>query len=100
MQIKTILNRVQKFKSFVYGKARWIEDAKEPTIEVEIQPRKNSRPICPKCGRRRSGYDTQPVRKFVFIPMLGYQGVFPWAKGKHVPDMRSMRGFRRAGPGT
>ena len=27
MQIKTILNRVQKFKSFVYGTVRWIEGA-------------------------------------------------------------------------
>ncbi len=25
MQIKTILNRVQKFKSFVYGAVRWVE---------------------------------------------------------------------------
>jgi len=29
MQLKTILNRVQKFKSFVYGAVRWVEDASE-----------------------------------------------------------------------
>ena len=36
MQLKTILNRIQKFKSFVYGSIRWVEEAKEPTIEVEL----------------------------------------------------------------
>ena len=49
--MKTILNRVQKFKSFVYGKILWVEDAKEPTLEVELVARKNSRPICSVCGR-------------------------------------------------
>ena len=102
MQLKTILNRVQKFKSFVYRKVRWIEDAKEPMIEVEIQPRKNSRPICSKCGRRRPGYDRLPTRRFEFIPMWGIKVFFryaprrvhcptcgihrekmPWVKGKH-----------------
>ncbi len=27
MQLKTILNRVEYFKSFVYGKVRWVDDA-------------------------------------------------------------------------
>ena len=44
MQLKTILNRIQKFKSFVYGTIRWVEDGKEPTIEAELRPRSNSRP--------------------------------------------------------
>ena len=26
MLLKTILNRVEPFKSFVYGKARWVEE--------------------------------------------------------------------------
>nr|VFK64718.1 MAG: hypothetical protein BECKTC1821F_GA0114240_11409 [Candidatus Kentron sp. TC] len=34
MQLKTILNKVQKFKSFVYGQIRWIEDTKGPTIKI------------------------------------------------------------------
>ena len=77
MQLKTILNRVQKFKSFVYGKTHWVEGTEEPTLDVEIYPRKNSRPICPRCNHRRPGYDTQKTQRFEFIPMLGYQGVFP-----------------------
>ena len=39
MQFKTILNRIQKFKSFVYGDARWVEGTKAPTIEVELRSR-------------------------------------------------------------
>lgn len=102
MQLKTILNRVQKFKSFVYGSVRWIEGAKEPTVEVGLQPRRNSRPVCSGCGCRRSGYDTLPARRFEFIPMWGIKVFFlyaprrvgcpdcgirvervPWAAGKH-----------------
>ncbi len=52
MQIKSILNRVLKFKSFVYGAVRWAEGAEEPTIEVEIRPRVNGRPVCSMCGQR------------------------------------------------
>ena len=58
MQIKTILNRVQKFKSFVYGTVRYVEDASVPTLEVEIKARLNSRPLCSCCGCKRPGYDT------------------------------------------
>lgn len=45
MQIKTILNRIQKFKSFVYGAVRWIETAGEPAIEAELRPRSNSQAL-------------------------------------------------------
>jgi hypothetical protein len=49
MQVKTILNRVQKFKSFVYGAVRCVEGASVPTLEVEMQPRLNSRPAGVSC---------------------------------------------------
>jgi len=102
MQLKTILNRTQKFKSFVYGAVRWVEDAKEPMIEAELRPRSNSRPICSACGHRRPGYDTLPSRRFEFIPLWGIKVFFryaprrvdcpacgirvermPWSAGKH-----------------
>jgi hypothetical protein len=34
MHIKTILNRVQKFKSFVYGAVRWVEVFKPQPDEM------------------------------------------------------------------
>ena len=76
MHIKTILNRVQKFKSFVYGPVRWVEDASEPTIEAELRPRTNGRALCSGCGRKRPGYDTLPTRRFQFIPLWGIQVFF------------------------
>ncbi len=79
MQIKTILNRVQKYKSFVYGTVHWLEDATVPTLEVEIQPRANSRAICSHCGKKRAGYDRLPVRRFEFIPMWGCKVFFVYS---------------------
>ncbi len=79
MQIKTILNRVQKFKSFVYGSVHWVEGAAIPTVEVEIRARVNSRPLCSKCGRPSPGYDRLPVRRFEFVPMWGHKVFFVYA---------------------
>lgn len=72
MQLKTILNQVTDYKSFVFGKVRWLKDSASPTIEVEIIPRRNGRRICSGCDRVRPGYDTmsQP-RRFEFVPLWG-----------------------------
>ena len=102
MQIKTILNRVQKFKSFVYGAVRWVEDSSPPALEVELHPRANGQAVCSGCGRGGPGYDRLPVRRFEFVPLWGMKvflvyaprrlacprcGVkverLPWALGKH-----------------
>jgi transposase len=102
MHLKTILNRVTDYKSFVFGKMSWQENAARPTIDVEVKPRANGRPVCSGCGRRRPGYDTMPTpRRFDFIPWWGVAVVFvysmrrvdcpscgvkvervPWADGK------------------
>lgn len=62
MQIKAILNRVQKFKSFVYGIVHLIAGTTIPTLEVAIKPRSNGRPICSGCGQKRPDYDRSPER--------------------------------------
>jgi len=101
MLLKTILNRVEPFKSFTYGKARWVEDAGRKAIEVDVHARKNGRAICSGCGRRRPGYDRLPERRFEFVPLWGMAVFFvyamrrvdcrgcgvtveqvPWARGK------------------
>ena len=79
MLVKTLLNRMEKFKSFVFGKA-WIDDSKgKETLVVEIQPRKNSRPECPVCGQRRAGYDTREIREYEYVPFWIYRVVFRYA---------------------
>ena len=44
MQLKTILNHVQKHKSFVYDEARFVQDGDRQQIEVTLRARKNGQP--------------------------------------------------------
>lgn len=102
MQLKTILNRVTDYKSFVFGKVTWLDDESQVGIEVEVRPRRNGRPICSGCGRPASTYDRSPQpRRFDFVPLWGILVQFvyrmrrvncrscgvkvervPWAQGK------------------
>jgi transposase len=101
VQLKTILNRVQKFKCFVYGDVRWAEVKGRTALLVEIVPRRNSRAVCSGCRRGRPGYDTLEAREFEFVPLWGMAVFFvyvmrrvdcrrcgvtvelvPWAEGK------------------
>ena len=101
MQLKTILNRVQKHRCFVYGEARLVQRGRL-ALEVEVRPRANSRAKCSGCGNPGPGYDTLPTRRFEFVPLWGMPVFFlyamrrvacvrcnvrvemvPWAQGKH-----------------
>ena len=85
MLLKTILNHVQKFKSFVYGKVKWGKTtgwgraAGQPCLIIEVSARANSRPVCSECGRLGPGYDTLPVRRFEFIPIWNIAVFFEYA---------------------
>jgi transposase len=71
MRIQTVLNRVEKFKSFVYGKARLEEQDDGLALVVEMEPRKNSRPVCSGCGRPGRPYDRLERRRFEYVPLWG-----------------------------
>jgi len=80
MQLKTILNRVQKHQGFVYGAIELTPEAEPLVLQVAIRPRSNGRPICSGCGRKRPGYDTQKTpRRFEFIPFWGILVYFVYA---------------------
>lgn len=100
MLITRLLNACHHHPGFVYQGARLLEA--ENAIEVDVRPRRGSRPICSACGKRGSGYDTQSVRRFEFIPVWGFAVVLlyamrrvdcrgcgvkveqvPWGIGKH-----------------
>lgn len=102
MRLQTILNRVERYKSFVYGAARWDTDGSEPTLVIPVRPRKGSRPVCAGCGRRCAGYDRLAARRFEYVPLWGLLVFFeyrmrrvdcphcgvrvehvPWCDGKH-----------------
>jgi len=101
MQVKSILNRIQIHKGFVYGQVRLLELSKPLALEIEIRARKGSRPVCSGCGKAGPGYDTQAIRRFEFVPLWGIAVFFlyamrrvacpacgvkvervPWAEGK------------------
>jgi len=100
MQLKTILNRIEKHPSFVYGQPKFEEGAE--SIVIPLSPRAKSRPVCSGCGRRGGIYDTASLpRRFQFVPIWGIAVFFlytmrrvncpacgvttervPWAVGK------------------
>jgi transposase len=69
MQLKTILNSIEKHKSFVYGEARWSASKTLKEIEIPVKPRRNSKPICSGCGKKRPGYDRLAQRRFAYVPL-------------------------------
>jgi transposase len=79
MQLQTILNRVQRHKSFVYGQAQFREKDKRLALDVTIESRVNGRPICSGCGKERPGYDRLPARRFQFVPLWGIAVFFLYA---------------------
>ena len=70
MQLKTILNHIERHKSFVYGEAQWADTNTKTVIEIPIEPRANGRPDHPaggarsKCGCKAPGYDRLSPRRF------------------------------------
>ena len=102
MHLKTILNHVTDYKSFVFDKVTWLENSVSPAVEVLIVPRRNGLRTCSGCGQVRPGYDTMPEpRRFEFVPLWGIMVYFvyqmrrvqcpecgvrvervPWAEGK------------------
>jgi len=73
MLVKTILNRCHRFKCFVYAEVRFSEHHGRECIEVDVEPRKNSRAICSSCLNPAPGYDIAlEPRRFEFIPLWGY----------------------------
>jgi len=75
VQVKTLLNRVQKVKGFVYGKVAFEGDG----IVVAVRPRRGSRPYCAGCGRRGPAYDRLPPRRFAFVPLWAISVVLVYA---------------------
>ena len=102
MRLQTILNRVEKYKSFVYGRDRLEEADHGPVVVIEVRSRKNSQPICSGCGCRGPVKDRLDERRFEYVPLWGLAVYFayrlrrvacpkcgatveqvPWCDGKH-----------------
>src|SRR5262249_58004978 len=100
MRVITLLNQCYRFPGFIYENARVCPDSK--VIEIDIRPRRGSKPVCSGCHRPGRGYDHLAVRHFEFVPLWGFLVYFvyrirrvdcntcgvrveeiPWASGKH-----------------
>ena len=100
MRLITILNHCQHFHGFVYEKARLCPEG--GIIEIDVRPRRGSKPVCSGCHEPAAGYDHLGLRRFEFVPFWGFMvlllyrmrrvdcracGVrveeLPWAIGKH-----------------
>jgi len=79
VQLTTILNHVEPYKSFVYKKARWADPRTKTTIDILIEPRANGRAICSGCGQRAPGYDRLAERRFEFVPLWQIAVYFVYA---------------------
>ena len=68
MQQPRILNKVRKFKGYVYENVTLPQDGKR--LDVHIRPRKGASPTCSGCGRKGPVYDQLPkARRFGFVPL-------------------------------
>jgi transposase len=79
MLVKTVLNRVEHFKSFVFFAVSFQLVNGSKALVVEIKVRTNSLPECPECGRRGRKYDMMQARLFEYVPIWAFQVFFRYA---------------------
>ena len=102
MRLETILNRVEKHKSFVYERGQLEESDSGLALVVPIRARGNGRAVCSGCGVHGPTYDQLSERRFEYPPLWGIAVFFayrmrrvncatcgvtvervPWCDGKH-----------------
>src|SRR5438270_11502433 len=100
MQLKTILNRVEKHKSFVYGKVRFRRKSGRLSLAVSLRPRRGSRPVCAGCGHRGPQYDRLAPRRFEFVPLWGLAVYFVYRMRCGLPAVWGQGGAGAVGQRT
>jgi transposase len=112
LQVKTILNQVQRFVGFVYRQVRMqTSEGKPESIEIMVEPHAGIGGRCSRCLGPAPGYDRLPQRRWLFVPLWGIPTYFcyaprrvqcaehgvvvehiPWSDGKR-PVTYAMMGF-------
>jgi transposase len=101
MLLVTLLNKIEKFKSFVYKDAHFELVNGEEAIVVDIEPRKNAKPVCRICLKKCGTHATEKPRLFEYVPLWKWKvylrysprradcevdgalvEFMPWAEGK------------------
>lgn len=71
LQVKTLLNLIQRFVGFVYHDIRLVERGQQPCIEARIEPHAGISAKCSICLLPRPSYDRLAERRWKFVA--------PWA---------------------
>ena len=69
LQVKTVLNRIQRFRGFIYKDVRLTQNGQVLRIEVKVKAHKQIKATCSRCRRPAPGYDTLPERPWLFVPL-------------------------------
>lgn len=79
LDVKRILNRIQRFAGFVYRDIRFADDRPDAPIEVRIEPHASIPARCSSCRKPCAGYDRLPQRRWRFVPFWGIAVFFLYA---------------------
>jgi transposase len=113
LQVKTVLNAIQRFPGFVFHDIRLQRhrDGQLRCLEITVQPHPAIAAKCSRCLKPAPGYDRLEQRSWLFVPMWGLVTWFvyaarrvecpehgvviehvPWSAGKR-PVTIAMMGF-------
>src|SRR5213594_4353538 len=80
LEVKTILNRIQRFTGFIYRDVRLrCRTLWRLRIEVSIEAHRNVRAKCGQCLQSAPTYDHLPKRTWLFVPLWGIKTYFFYA---------------------
>lgn len=79
LTLKTLLNRVEPWKGFVYESSRLDNHDRHATLTIELRARSGSKGLCGRCQQPSPGYDQLPARRFQFVPLWGMPAYFVYA---------------------
>lgn len=111
VEVKTILNRIQRFAGFIYHSIQLRGSGGSLRVEVKLQAHQGIRGKCSTCQKPAPGYDVLEERRWLFVPLWGIvvhffypprrvdcpeHGVvvehIPWSRGKR-PVTTAMMSF-------
>jgi hypothetical protein len=69
LEVKTLLNRIQRFVGFIYSSIRLRGSGGSLRLEVKIQPHRTIQGKCATCQQPSPGYDQMPERRWLFVPV-------------------------------
>ena len=81
LQVKTVLNAIQRFPGFVFHDIRLQRhgDGQIRCLEITVQSHPSIAGKCSRCLKPAPGYDQLPQRSWLFVPMWGLVTWFLYA---------------------